>query len=149
MIHFFKTERLGSRGQIILPIFSAQMSLSLFTPQQKTKVNLKTRKQALTKRASKASTPGQGEWQFVGASDARYSLINCLVVNNDLQVQLSRWWLRLLAAFVKRNLTSLTLLQYASQNSPTLLKINEGVHYFKPPGVRSANHWVERINIKY
>lgn len=120
-------------------ILCSDFSFPFLPPtENKWKVNLKTWIQILTKTASKASTPGLGEWQFIGASSGRYSLSNCLVVNNDLLLQLSRWWLGLLAAFVKRDLTSLTLLQSASQNSPTLLKINEGVHYCKPPGVRSG-----------
>lgn len=44
----------------------------------------------------------------------------------------------LLAAFAKGDLTSLTLLQYASLNSPTPLKIKEDVQYCKTPRVRSG-----------
>lgn len=141
---FFSLKQLqkGGMRQKIFPVLPAQASPSLFTPTPiENKLKDQTTKheyQDLIKTASKASSPRLGEWKFIGTSSIRYSFYNCLVVNNDLLLQLSRWWLGLLVAFVKRDLTSLTLLQSASQNSPTLLKINEGVHCCKTPGVRSG-----------
>lgn len=46
--------------------------------------NFKIRIQDLTKTASKASTPGLREQKLIGSSNARYSLSNCLALNNEL-----------------------------------------------------------------
>ena len=136
-------------GQKIFPVFSAQTSLSLFTttlqPHQKTKVQTsKHEYRTWLKLLQRLLSSWVGRMKV-------YWHLQCKVLTQQLLsceqwplLWLSRWWLGLLVAFVKRDLTSLMLLQSASQNSPTLLKINESVDCCKTP--ESGQEPLSRVN---